>query len=434
MKPGCLLAAASLSLSVSGVQMTVTNNPYQAVNWSQPLWCVAQHHDHPGMNESRTRAYDAAGYQALSAMYYSGVASLDYSWTERKWPVYPYLGYPSDAAFLATCANLKLFIPNAEEVGYDHVTSPFLTTYIAKWEPAYYPQYTAPQPWHYTNTQDCIDTIASYGGLPSLAHPWYGPAAYYVPLRHLRAVEIYNAYGPYQERHGGPTNLTARLLPCWDALLSTNSTRIWGIAVNDWYGPWNGDVQQSDPDIWDSGKIQVLLPEYSLTAYQAAYDRGAFFAVRDNRTTVPKGPLPLVQDILVNQQSITVHFAGTVRWVGNNGVEVAQGGTLDLQTLPAGLTYVRAELSAPGVVLYVQPFSLAPGSGPTMPQLAVLAAGPGQFAFQLQGQPGVRYYLQQSTNFSSWVTFSTNTLSGSTLNVTNASTGSAKFYRALWLP
>ncbi|PWU18190.1 MAG: alpha-L-arabinofuranosidase [Verrucomicrobia bacterium] len=71
---------------------------------------------------------------------------------------------------------------------------------------------------------------------------------------------------------------------------------------------------------------------------------------------------------------------------------------------------------------------------PSQPQLAVLPAPPAQFAFQLQGQPGVRYYLQHSSDFSNWLTFSTNTLSGSTLNITNSVTGGASFYRALWLP
>jgi hypothetical protein len=69
------------------------------------------------------------------------------------------------------------------------------------------------------------------------------------------------------------------------------------------------------------------------------------------------------------------------------------------------------------------------------PKLAAVRSAPGQFVLQLQGQPGVRYYLQDSTNLLNWLTFSTNTLTCSgTLNITNSSAGNASFYRALWSP
>jgi alpha-N-arabinofuranosidase len=76
---------------------------------------------------------------------------------------------------------------------------------------------------------------------------------------------------------------------------------------------------------------------------------------------------------------------------------------------------------------------------PTAPLLAVLAPPPqpgGQFVFQLQGQPGGRYFIQSSTNLVTWSTVSTNFLSGNTLNVTNpVSAGAAmNFWRAVWQP
>jgi hypothetical protein len=79
---------------------------------------------------------------------------------------------------------------------------------------------------------------------------------------------------------------------------------------------------------------------------------------------------------------------------------------------------------------------------PTAPQLLVppLLNGGGQantlFVFQLQGQQNVRYVIQSSTNLQSWVSVSTNTLAGSTLNVTNTVLSSApvKFWRVAWLP
>jgi hypothetical protein len=76
---------------------------------------------------------------------------------------------------------------------------------------------------------------------------------------------------------------------------------------------------------------------------------------------------------------------------------------------------------------------------PAAPRLAALPpASAGQFVFQLQGQANVRYMIQNSTNLaaSAWLSVSTNTLSGSVLNVTNsiAPDASVKFWRAVWLP
>ncbi|MGO8929748.1 MAG: alpha-L-arabinofuranosidase [Limisphaerales bacterium] len=81
---------------------------------------------------------------------------------------------------------------------------------------------------------------------------------------------------------------------------------------------------------------------------------------------------------------------------------------------------------------------------PAAPCLAVLPSVPQpgcQCLVQLQGQPGVRYFIQCSTNLSStnlsaWTTVSTNTLVANTLNFTNPvpAGAAARFWRALWQP
>jgi hypothetical protein len=74
---------------------------------------------------------------------------------------------------------------------------------------------------------------------------------------------------------------------------------------------------------------------------------------------------------------------------------------------------------------------------PAAPRLAVPPSPPqsgGQFVFQLQGQPGVRYFIQNSTNLNTWTTVATNTLTVGTLNVTNAESAPARFWRAVWQP
>jgi len=59
-----------------------------------------------------------------------------------------------------------------------------------------------------------------------------------------------------------------------------------------------------------------------------------------------------------------------------------------------------------------------------------------QFIFQIQGNVGVPYILQQSTDLMTWTSVSTNTLAGATLNVTNsiAATPPQQFWRVLWQP
>jgi alpha-L-arabinofuranosidase len=76
---------------------------------------------------------------------------------------------------------------------------------------------------------------------------------------------------------------------------------------------------------------------------------------------------------------------------------------------------------------------------PAAPTLVVPVTPPplsGQFVFQLQGLPGVPYVIQMSTNLIStnWMAISTNTPASGTLNLTNAMSSGAQFYRAVWRP
>ena len=71
---------------------------------------------------------------------------------------------------------------------------------------------------------------------------------------------------------------------------------------------------------------------------------------------------------------------------------------------------------------------------PAAPRMQSLAATGGKYVFQLQGQSGVPYQIQTSTNLVAWTSNSTVTLSNTTLNVTNTVSSGAKFWRAVWLP
>jgi len=77
-------------------------------------------------------------------------------------------------------------------------------------------------------------------------------------------------------------------------------------------------------------------------------------------------------------------------------------------------------------------FTFAPGPS----ALSVLGVPPGQVELLLQGQPGTPYVIQSSPDLMTWVSVSTYTLVGSTLNITlPVPTGSPhQFYRAVWQP
>ena len=71
---------------------------------------------------------------------------------------------------------------------------------------------------------------------------------------------------------------------------------------------------------------------------------------------------------------------------------------------------------------------------PAAPKVQAAVMNSGKFIFQLQGQAGVPYQIQTSTNLSAWVSNSTVMLTNTTWNVTNTIAPGAKFWRAVWLP
>ena len=77
-------------------------------------------------------------------------------------------------------------------------------------------------------------------------------------------------------------------------------------------------------------------------------------------------------------------------------------------------------------------FTFEPGS----PALSVSGIQLGQMEFLLRGQPGTPYVIQSSPDLTAWISDSTNTLVGSTLNVSIPVSPSSphQFYRAVWQP
>ncbi len=73
---------------------------------------------------------------------------------------------------------------------------------------------------------------------------------------------------------------------------------------------------------------------------------------------------------------------------------------------------------------------------PPAPSLSLVApVSEDLFVIQIEGQVNVPYVLQTSSDLGNWASLSTNTLTGTTLRITNAvSGGPQQFWRAAWLP
>ena len=342
---GALLLALLAPPPGARAQPTIALDPYAGVNWATDLRLKAQFHDHTHTNETRISAYDDAGYNVVSMFNYSGNYLLGYAWTERRWPPEDWM----DPEFLATLQNVDFFIPSAEEVAYAHLTSPFLTIFIDRWDPVTFP---VQQPWQYTSTQEGIDLIATLGGLPILAHPW-GPPGASLPLERYHALEVHNGFGLGQFLEGGsPSDLSLDLPVFWDLVLS-EVRRVFGVAVNDWWGPW----RTSGPaEAIDSGKTIVMSHAATLADFRDAFERGAMFAVRD--VGITKDQYPAIAFIVTTATSISIATPDTVTWIAD-GVAIATGITLPLSLVPQSAHYVRAEVSnADGSIVFTQPFFL----------------------------------------------------------------------------
>ncbi len=335
----------------------IAYNPYQGVDWYHWHRELAQHHDHIGrLSLDRIKAYDRAGYNVIAALDYAGKRSAGTTYcTYRLWPVYKYLsGFNSDQEVLATLSNIRLFLPDMEEIGSDHITSPFMTTYIELWEPAYC---GTRQSWHYETSQQCIDLINQYGGLPIIAHPMEN-SNYYLNLQNYKCIEIFNAHY-YRLWILGQSSIdyNEHFQDVWDQLLINKDTKIWGFAVNDWWGPWNN----SEDAFIDSGKILVMAPSYDMADYRRSLEKGCFFAIQDCGVgRQNKGHYPVIAEITASSRSITINTDGQVSWIAN-GQRIAQGSSINITNYPLQMNYkyVRAEISNAYGTVFTQPWTLS---------------------------------------------------------------------------
>jgi len=71
---------------------------------------------------------------------------------------------------------------------------------------------------------------------------------------------------------------------------------------------------------------------------------------------------------------------------------------------------------------------------PAAPALYIQAQPDGQSVLEISGQPNVQYVVQSSPDLVNWTPVMTNTLTGTTWNLTNSAVASMQFWRAAWQP
>ena len=132
-------------------------------------------------------------------------------------------------------------------------------------------------------------------------------------------------------------------------------TQVWGIAVNDHYGPAS-KTEDLPATIRDSGKILVFAADTQVALLKESLRSGQFVAIADLGPT--KDTYPVLDSVMVTDSTITIAGVGDVRWI-SSGHLVSRNRRLRLASLRVTERYVRAELrNAAGSVTYVQPFGL----------------------------------------------------------------------------
>jgi hypothetical protein len=369
-RTGLLVLVAALAIgakcNIGPPATELAYDPYASVDWERDVRCKTQFHDHIDVLAGRLQAYDDAGYCAVSFLQYSGVPGQTSSWKELHWPPEQWF----TPAVLASLRSIQLLIPDVEQGGWSHATSPFLTTYLECYQDASsrYPnprcaQAPAPkQAYDYSNEAQLVNLIHQFGGLVSLAHPIDPRPNPPVDSLPVDAMEICSAKVEYDDWqcHNTPTcsggvDGPANMLANYDRKLASRP-RTWAICVNDWHGPFGSFDPVGPAWIPDSGYQIVLAPQIDLPTMKERYRQGAMLAVQDRG--VPKGHVPVVSRISTSAYAIVIEATDYQRidWI-QGGQVVASSAFVQLKKLAPGS--IRAEIyGLDGSVVFTQPWEL----------------------------------------------------------------------------
>ncbi|MCZ6803923.1 MAG: hypothetical protein O7D86_08320 [Proteobacteria bacterium] len=130
-----------------------------------------------------------------------------------------------------------------------------------------------------------------------------------------------------------------------------NDPTIYGVAVNDWFGPFSRSETLTQ-ETRDSGKTIVLAKEATLESFRTGVEAGAMLAVKDLGAV--KDQVPVIHSIDLNADIVTIQTNGNVTWI-SNGEVVGTGKSYNVTELSFHSRYLRAEITnTEGSTVYTQ--------------------------------------------------------------------------------
>ncbi|MDR1630269.1 MAG: PHP domain-containing protein [Oscillospiraceae bacterium] len=133
--------------------------------------------------------------------------------------------------------------------------------------------------------------------------------------------------------------------------------------------PWSFTFSDAhDLGQWDRAFTVHMMTEQTQTDLRRSMEEGTFFSVSRyaraelGQDFLGEGAVPAVTSISVDAQENTITLTGenydNIVWVAD-GKEIATGATIDINDYEDDVTcYVRAYLTGPGGICYVQPFTV----------------------------------------------------------------------------
>lgn len=365
---------------IIGTKQFTISNPYETVNWDTWGAYKANLHTHSTVSDGNVdfrdmiEAYYSAGYDILAM---TDHGTVNYGW-DQKPDVDALIGAANvfkTKHALTTARKLEIYsgvgrsgrgmteVPLGIELNGMSISKTHVNGFYA-------------DSGHHVRALDendfepCINAYQSAGGITHMNHigEWADasgdPSVYDDPAQISYFKNIFNKYHSCVgfELVNTTDSRTKNDRKLWDKLLQEiipTGRNIFGFANDD---------SHELTDIGKSWEV-FMLPANNAANVRTAMQTGTFFAVSRyakaelGDSFTGSGPAPGVTRITVNndlgQIKLECENSTKVQWVANGAV-IAEGNEIDLNSYESQVTcYVRAQISGPGGMCFVQPFPIS---------------------------------------------------------------------------
>lgn len=350
---GSKSARKSFTFTVAAPDPLYTiRNPYEGIDWSSIIQVKAALHNHTVNTNAPIGEWNdgVSGTVATRVPVYESLGFGAIAFTDHDYVSYPWKNFGLTGSSMLSIAGNELS-KNA------HMLSYFSTYFDRKGEGS-------------SMTDGMIQNIINVGakgGFLYIAHPNRSGGATRDPdydmtllnYPQVRGLEVLNA-GQFTNNHSEEL---------WDTLLSRT------MPYRDIWGTASDDAHSDSLSVVGTGWTYLLLNEKSEAAAKEAMINGqTYFSSwrvvkgEDDSKSNPGTPAPTIAGITVDEAAGTITIdardADTIEWVSENGVKVADGATIDVNTTPGVAKYVRARMFGAGGQTMTQPFGLLDSTAP----------------------------------------------------------------------